>query len=89
LDIHILFWRFGVWISPALEFGFPSRPFGFLKHDQQYKEGYQRQDKKYRPAPVMDGGIDHPRPDVNTKFANGEDPEAVPQQSQGNRKQCE
>jgi len=46
-------------------FGFPPGPFGFLKHDQQYKEGYQRQDKKYRPALAVNGGIDHLGPQVN------------------------
>ena len=68
-------------------FGFPPGPFGFLKHDQQYKEGYQRQDKKYRPALAVNGRIDHLGPQVNAKFANGENPEAVPENAQRNHRQ--
>ena len=53
--------------------------FPFLQGEQEQEKRNQRQNKENGPAAAVDGRVDHGWIDIDTKLANDEDPEAIPQ----------
>jgi hypothetical protein len=56
---------------------------------QQQKQGNQGQREKERSTPAVNGAVDHLGPDIYAKQSDDCDPEAVPQDSQGNHERHE